>query len=162
MAVNIERMTDLILKINQLEREKKRSKNDVELIELLDKLIEKYRKEIIPIEKQCNEIIDFWQTNLCKYFKLTFKNCALYDTIYMFPYKLITTNRCLFGIYDFNNEYSKGLKDTSIEFKMFFDYDYDLVEITKEEFLQKVSENFDKPLVTRLEKLYHRDKKYIN
>lgn len=147
MAVDIKQMTNLRLKINQLEREKKQSKDDIESVELLDKLIKKYE-----------EILNFWQTNLYKYFKLTFKNCAFYDTIYMFPYKLITVNRCLFGIYDFNSDYGKGLRDTSIDFKVFFDYDYDLVEITKEEFLQKAIENFDRPLNSRLNKLINRDK----
>lgn len=37
-------------------------------------------------------------------------------------------------------------------------YDYDLVEITKEEFLQKAIENFDRPLNSRLDKLINRDK----
>lgn len=158
MAVDIKQMTNLRLKINQLEREKKQSKDDVESVELLDKLIKKYEEEVAPIEKQYEEILNFWQTNLYKYFKLTFKNCAFYDTIYMFPYKLITVNRCLFGIYDFNSDYGKGLRDTSIDFKVFFDYDYDLVEITKEEFLQKAIENFDRPLNSRLDKLINRDK----
>ena len=42
MAVDIKQMTNLRLKINQLEREKKQSKDDVESVELLDKLIKKY------------------------------------------------------------------------------------------------------------------------
>lgn len=158
MKVDITQMTNLRLKISQLEKEKNNSKNDAELVDLLDKLIKKYQKELVPIEKQYKEILNFWQTNLYKYFKLTFKNCALYDTIYMFPYKLITVNRCLFGIYDFNSDYDKGLRDTSIDFKVFYDYDYDLVEITKEEFLQRVNENLDKPLNSRLDKLINRDK----
>lgn len=158
MKVDITQMTNLRLKISQLEKEKNNSKNDAESVDLLDKLIKKYQKELVPIEKQYKEILNFWQNNLYKYFKLTFKNCALYDTIYMFPYKLITVNRCLFGIYDFNSDYSKGLRDTSIDFKVFYDYDYDLVEITKEEFLQRVNENLDKPLNSRLDKLINRDK----
>ena len=49
MAVDIKQMTNLRLKINQLEREKKQSKDDVESVELLDKLIKKYeRREDIP------------------------------------------------------------------------------------------------------------------
>ena len=71
MAVDIKQMTNLRLKINQLEREKKQSKDDVESVELLDKLIKKYEEEVAPIEKQYEEILNFWQTNLYKYFKLT-------------------------------------------------------------------------------------------
>lgn len=81
MAVDVKHMTNLRLKISQLEREKKQSKDDVESVELLDKLIKKYEEEVAPIEKQYEEILNFWQTNLYKYFKLTFKNCAFYDTI---------------------------------------------------------------------------------
>ena len=153
MAVDIKKMINLRLKINQLENEKKERKDDIELVELLDKLIKKYEEEVAPIKKQYDEILNFWQTNLYKYFKLTFKNCASYDTIYMETYKLITANRRLFGVYDFNSDYDKGLRDTSIDLKLFFDYDYDLVEITKEEFLQKAIENFDRPLNSRLDKL---------
>ena len=36
MAVDIKQMTNLRLKINQLEREKKQSKDDVESVELLE------------------------------------------------------------------------------------------------------------------------------
>ena len=42
MAVDIKQMTNLRLKINQLENEKKERKDDIELVELLDKLIKKY------------------------------------------------------------------------------------------------------------------------
>lgn len=45
MAVDIKQMTNLRLKINQLEREKKQSKDDVESVELLDKLIKNMRKK---------------------------------------------------------------------------------------------------------------------
>lgn len=45
MAVDIKQMTNLRLKINQLEREKKQSKDDVESVELLDKLIKNIRKK---------------------------------------------------------------------------------------------------------------------
>ena len=73
MAVDIKQMTNLRLKINQLEREKKQSKDDVESVELLDKLIKKYEEEVAPIEKQYKEILNFWQTNLYKY-------CLLYTS----------------------------------------------------------------------------------
>lgn len=131
------------------------------VIELMDEwletaTLESFIEDCKEFGIEFEEILNFWQTNLYKYFKLTFKNCAFYDTIYMFPYKLITVNRCLFGIYDFNSDYGKGLRDTSIDFKVFFDYD--LVEITKEEFLQKAIENFDRPLNSRLDKLINRDK----
>lgn len=159
MAVDIRRMNNLRAKIAHLEDEKKKSNSDdSELVNLLNRLIKKYKEEVMPIERQYEKIWDFWCGNLYKYFKVTFKNCALFNTIYMFPYKLIPINKCLFGIYDFDSDYSKGLRDMSIDFNVFYNYDYDLVEITKEEFLQKAIENFDRPLNSRLDKLINRDK----
>lgn len=157
MKVDVRRMVHLENRIRFLENEKKDVEDDEE-IKLLDKLIEKRKNELEPIKKQYEEVWNFWSNNLYKYFEVTFKNCGAYETIYMFPYKLIPSNQCLFGVYDFNSEYDKGLRDTSMNLETFYTYDYDLTEITKEEFLQKTNKNSDMPLTSRLNKLRNRDK----
>lgn len=131
---------------------------DEKLINTLKDLIQQYDEMILPLKIEWEERIKFWENNLFKYFKISFKNCGNYkNDVYIFPYKLLMSNENLFVVINLNDNYWSGLKDDSMDFSYFYKYDYTVEEFTKEEFLMSANKNIEKPLTIRLEKLKNRN-----
>ena len=117
-----------------------------------------YEKELSSLENLHNEISSFWENGLNKYYHVEFKNGFPYTEVYIFPYLITSSNAYMFGVLSFNDNYNSGMRDTSIEYDMFFKYDTCITEITKDEFIEACSKNIERPIEERLKKIITRKK----
>lgn len=122
------------------------------------KLLDLVNKEILDKIKSTLEVYEFWTRKaLFRYWKIIIDSQI---KLYIYPYQYIDSNRCLFSVYfDMMDDYESGMKDSSIDIdKTLLCSDYEVEEVTEEEFRKSANIGLTTPLDKRLCKLKYRDK----
>lgn len=146
-------------------------------------LLKNPAKESIEIEKIRNNLSNIYtdtiqqykadfnakMSELFKYFgkyvRIWVKNPntdEVKQTYDAYLYRYVPTNGYLFGIYNFHKDYFGGLQDTSIDIvNIFRNYNVDVQEITKSEFLAEAKICMEMCLQYRLNKIKNDNYKFV-
>lgn len=130
----------------------KKNKN-FSYINEVNMILSYYNKEYEVYCKQYNDILDFWENGLNKYYHVKFDNCYWMNEIYIFPYLITSNNKFIGAVSCLNDNYNSGLKDGMLDFSKFFEYNTTITEISKEKFIEETSKNIQRPLDERLKKI---------
>ena len=146
---NIEEVYDLTKKLNNLFKTKEITEKILELEKIISK---KYKVYDELLEKRAEQL----RNTLGKYWEITcYYNNGIINTDIIFPYRLLEDNCTYWFVRGNLTRFNSGMESTR------FDYESVWVdgvtakfkEITKDEFMKRVHDNYDAPLTYRLNNL---------
>lgn len=131
---------------------------------MIARLDEIAREKNMEFYEYIRERLEQWEKLIGKYLKITiWSNGRSYEKFYLFPYRLIKTNNCLFCLRSsINDDYNGGI--TSENFNVIdggiLTSELEIEEVTKEEMLANAIQRINDVLDVRLDKMNTSEKEY--
>lgn len=126
------------------------------LLNSLDKIAEKQRREWLDAVEQRFEQ---WEALIGKYLKVTVlgTNDDIYDMFYLFPYKLIRANHCLFALMSpIHDSYNGGIFSKTydvLDISSFTTSKLEIEEVDRDKMFTNAVTTITNVINTRLEKM---------